>query len=59
MAADRHTSTTEIVPIVYSSTSIHPPVSAHDVLTLAVSGNNVNGATTRIKLYYEGVGEGG
>lgn len=59
VGANRHTSNTEKVAIVYSGTAIHPPVSAGDVLTLAVSGNNVNGATTRIKLYYEGIGEGG
>lgn len=59
VGANRHTANTEKVAIVYSGTAIHPPVAASDVLTLAVSGNNVNAATTRIKLYYEGIGEGG
>lgn len=59
VGANRHTSNTEMAAIVFSGTSVHPPVASSDVLTLNVSGNNVNGATTRIKLYYEGAGEGG
>jgi hypothetical protein len=54
LGANRHTSTTEKVAIVYTGTAIHPPVSKGDTLTLGISGNNVNGALTLIKLYYEG-----
>lgn len=59
VGANRHTSSTEKVAIVYTSTSIHPPVAMTDVLTLGVSGNNVSGATTKIKVYFEGTAEGG
>ncbi len=59
VGANRDTANTEIAAIVYSGTAIHPPVCKSDVLTLNVAGNSVNGATTKIKLYYEGIGEGG
>lgn len=59
VGANRDTANTEKVSIVFSGTAIHPPVSVADTLTLNVANNNVNGATTRIKLYYEGTGEGG
>lgn len=59
VGANRHTANSERAAIVYSGTAIHPCVAMSDTLTLAISGNNVNGALTSIKLYYEGVGEGG
>lgn len=57
VGANRHTSTTEKVPIVYSTTSMHPPVAKSDTLTMAVTNNSVNSALITVKLYYEGVGE--
>lgn len=53
VGANRHTSSTEKVAVVYSGTAIHPPVAQGDTLTLAVSGNSVASAVTEIDLYYE------
>lgn len=58
VGANRHTSTTEKVSIVYSGTAVHPPVAKSDTLTLNVDGNSVNSAGIVAKLYYEGDGEG-
>jgi len=54
VGANRHTSTTEKVAVVYSGTAIHPPVAKSDTLTLALTGNSVNSALGTIKLYIEG-----
>ena len=54
VGANRHTSTTQMAAIVFSGTSVHPPVSMGDTLTLNVANNSVNGATFTIKLYVEG-----
>lgn len=53
LGANRHTSTSEQVAIVYTGTAIHPPVVWEDALSLAVTGNNVNSAITVIDLLYE------
>lgn len=52
VGADRHTSSTEKVSIVYSGTAVHPPVASSDTLTLAITNNSANSAVTVIKLYY-------
>jgi hypothetical protein len=54
VGANRHTTTTEKVQIVYSGTAVNPPVAISDTLTLVVTNNAVNDAITVIKIYYEG-----
>lgn len=49
---NRHTSSSEQVPIVYASTSVNPAVHEGDSLTLTVASNNVNSAITVITIYY-------
>lgn len=49
--ANRHTSTTEKVSIVFG-TYFHPPVSWDDTLTLAITGNSVASAGIVVRLYY-------
>lgn len=57
VGANRHTSNTEKVAVVYSGTAIHPPVAVSDTLTFKLAGNSVNSAVTVAKLYYEGSNE--
>lgn len=52
VGANRHTSNTQEVAIVYSGTGTHPSVDESDTLTLAVTGNSVNSAVTVIDVYY-------
>lgn len=52
LGANRDTTNTEQVPILYLGTSTHPAVAYSDVLTLTIAGNNVNSAITQIELYY-------
>ena len=52
VGADRHTTTTQQVPIVYSGTGAHPPVSISDVLTLTPTGNSVNSAIIHVVIAY-------
>jgi hypothetical protein len=52
VGANRHTTNTQKVPVVYSGTSLHPTVDESDTLTLKISGNSTNSATTVIELYY-------
>lgn len=59
VGANRSTSATEKVAIVFSGTSVHPPVAVSDVLTFKLANNLVNAAALVAKLYYEGTGEGG
>lgn len=59
VGANRATATTEKVAVVFSGTSVHPPVAKSDTLTFKVANNAVNGAGIVAKLYYEGDGEGG
>src|SRR3990167_1549817 len=44
VGANRHTTSSEKVAIVYSGTAIHPPVAVSDTLTFKVGGNSVNSA---------------
>lgn len=52
LGLNRHTTSTQQVPILYSSTGTHPAVDETDTLTLTIAGNNVNSAITVIELYY-------
>ena len=52
LGANRATATSEVAVLVYSGSTIHPPVSLSDVLTLKIAGNAVNSATGRIILTY-------
>lgn len=52
VGANRHTTNTQKVPVVYSGTSLHPTVDESDTLTLKIANNSVNSATTTIVLYY-------
>jgi hypothetical protein len=58
VGANRSATTTEKAAVVFSGTSVHPPVSAEDTLTFKLSGNSVNSATGTAKIYYEGQAEG-
>ena len=51
VGADRHTSTTQAVRIVYSGTSDHPVV-VHELLTLTIAGSTVNSGGLVITLLY-------
>ena len=57
VGANRHTSNTEKVSIVYSGTAIHSEVAKSDTLTLNIDNNSVNSAVSVIRIYYEGEGE--
>ena len=59
LGVNRSATATERVSIVYSGTSVHPEVATSDVLTLAITNQSVNAAVTVVRVYYEGVGEGG
>jgi hypothetical protein len=52
VGANRDTVTTEQVGIVYTGTSLHPPVAIGEALTLTVAGNIVNSALIHIVIYY-------
>ena len=54
VGADRDTANSEQAAIIYSGTSVSPPVSYADALTLTVAGNSVNSAVGEIFIYYEG-----
>lgn len=49
---NRDTANSEQVPVVYSSTSVNPPVSIDETLTLKVANNSVNSAIIVGNLYY-------
>lgn len=51
--ANRHTSNTEEVLIVYSGTNIHPVVWDQQPLTVTLANNAVNSATGTITIDYE------
>jgi len=53
VGANRHTSTTEKVPIVYSGTALHPIIHATDTLTWTITNNAVNSAIVVAKLYVQ------
>lgn len=52
VGANRHTSNSEQVPVVYTSTSVHPPVNGGETLTLKFANNSVNSALIVGNLYY-------
>lgn len=52
VGANRHTTTSEQVPVVYTSTSVNPPVSLDEALTLKFANNSVNSALIVGNLYY-------
>lgn len=52
VGANRDTANTETVPVVYAASTVHPPISLADVLTLKIAGNAVNSATGKITLIY-------
>lgn len=52
VGANRDTTTSEQVPVVYTSTSVNPPVSKDETLTLTFANNAVNSAVVVGNLYY-------
>lgn len=50
--ANRDAANTELTPIVFSGTALHPPVSVDEALTLVVSGSVVNSALGRVVIFY-------
>jgi hypothetical protein len=52
VGGNRHTTTTQKVPVVYNGTGTHPTVDDSDTLTLKIANNSVNSAITVITLYY-------
>lgn len=52
VGANRDTATTEVAPIVYAGTALHPVVDETDTLTLTITNNAVNSAAITITLYY-------
>ncbi len=53
VGANRHTTSSEQVPVVYTSTSVNPPVSIDEALTLTFANNVVNSAVIVGNLYYQ------
>ena len=51
VGANRHTTSTEKVPIVYSGTGTHPMVHSSDTLTWTITNNSVNSAIVVAKIY--------
>lgn len=49
---NRATATSEQVPVVYASTSVNPPVSIDETLTLTFANNSNNSAIIVGNLYY-------
>ncbi len=52
VGANRAAAATESVPVVYAGSTVHPPVSKTDTLTLKIAGNAVNSAEGRVILIY-------
>lgn len=52
LGANRDTANSESVPIVYSGSTIHPPVGRYETLTLKLANNSVHSAVGRIILVY-------
>lgn len=50
--ANRDTANSELTPIVFAATALHPPVAIDETLTLAISGNSVNSAVGRVIILY-------
>ncbi len=53
VGANRDTATSEQLPIVYSGTSVGPPVSKDETLTLTFANNVVNSAIVVGNIYYQ------
>ena len=51
VGANRHTSSTEKVHVIYSGTEIHPPIAFGDSLTFKLANNSENSATLTAALY--------
>ena len=51
VGANRHTSNSEEVSVVYSGTAIHPAC-CYETLTLTLAGNSVNSAISVVTLVY-------
>lgn len=56
VGANRHTSNSEKAHVVYSGTGSHPVIHALDTLTLKITNNSVNSATTAVDLVYSLIG---
>ena len=52
VGANRSNVSTQVVPVVFSSTSVHPAVHESDRLTLVVDNNLAASAQMQIELYY-------
>lgn len=52
VGANRHTTNSQEVAVVYSGTAIHPVVTIDETLTLTLAGNNVNSAVTVVTIVY-------
>ena len=52
VGANRHTTNSEQVAVVYSGTSVSPPVSSDETLTLTFANTSVNSAIIVLNLYY-------
>ena len=52
VGANRHTTTTQKVPIVYSGTAVHPVLHDSDTISVVITNNSVNSAVVVISLYY-------
>ena len=50
---NRHTTSTEQVPVVYTSTSVNPPVGVDETLTLTFANNSQTSAIIVGNLYYQ------
>ena len=51
LGANRHTSNTETVNVVFSGTGTHPMVHVSDTLTWTITNNSVNSAVVVAKIY--------
>lgn len=58
VGANRHTTSTEKVAVVFSATSVNPPVHHGDTLTFTVANQAVLSAQFTAKIYYEGDADG-
>lgn len=54
VGANRSSSNTQKAHIIFSGTSVNPPVANEDTLTLTIAGQSVNNADIVVRLYYEG-----
>mgnify|MGYP001615374830 CR=1 FL=1 len=52
VGANRHTTTTQSVPIVYSGSTVHPWVDGDETMTFTIANQSVNSALGVAVLYY-------